>query len=112
MVGTDANAHHTKRGSKDISNRGKSLCAFILQNIIQIANRGPTSENVLDMKHFKDYKTVIDDWQVLTQPSFSDHFYISFLFNYTIRNVIVFRNPRTRDWAKYSSLLAQEQLLF
>ena len=116
VVGTDANAHHTVWGSKDINDRGESLISFILQTSLKIANRGdiptykgPTSENVLDLTLFSDFQVVVDDWKVLKVPTFSDHCYIHFQVSYARpNNIKVFRNPRNADWTKYSVLMNSE----
>ncbi|XP_054729442.1 uncharacterized protein LOC129238443, partial [Anastrepha obliqua] len=85
VVGTDANAHHTVWGSADINDRGESLFTYILQSSLEIANRGeeptyvgPTSKNVLDLTLYTSRHVMVQEWEVLSRPSFSDHRYISF----------------------------------
>jgi len=116
VIGADANAHHTVWGSTDINDRGESFLEFILRSRISIANRGeeptykgPTSENVLDITLFTDHNTVVEDWKVLNQPSFSDHRYIHFKFLLNIaRKKLSFRNPRRTDWGKFEAFLGKK----
>ncbi|XP_067644974.1 uncharacterized protein, partial [Eurosta solidaginis] len=60
VIGADANAHNNAWGGADTNKRGESLFCYILQTNLQIANRGnvptyigPTSSNVLDIKHIE-----------------------------------------------------------
>ncbi|XP_054745928.1 uncharacterized protein LOC129250321 [Anastrepha obliqua] len=92
VVGTDANAHHTVWGSADINDRGESLFTYILQSSLEIANRGeeptyvgPTSRNVLDLILYTSRHVMVQEWEVLSRSSFSDHRHISFQ-GYTIKN--------------------------
>ncbi|XP_054082619.1 uncharacterized protein LOC128920130 [Zeugodacus cucurbitae] len=85
VVGADANAHHTIWGSRDINAKGESLLNFILMSSLVIANReeeptyiGPTSKNVLDFTLYTSRGTTVENWRVLSTPSFSDHRYIHF----------------------------------
>ncbi|XP_054730010.1 uncharacterized protein LOC129238832, partial [Anastrepha obliqua] len=106
VVGTDANAHHTVWGSADINDRGESLFTYILQSSLEIANRGeeptyvgPTSKNVLDLTLYTSRHVMVQEWEVLSRPSFSDHRYISFQVIFRSKNKITsFRNPKNMNW--------------
>lgn len=49
LIGCDANAHHTVWGSTDINDRGESLLNFLIDENVQILNRGnrPTFINAI-----------------------------------------------------------------
>ncbi|XP_054745732.1 uncharacterized protein LOC129250113 [Anastrepha obliqua] len=115
VVGTDANAHHPVWGSADINDRGESLFTYILQSSLEIANRGeeltyvgPTSKNVLDLTLYTSRHVMVQEWEVLSTPSFSDHRYISFRaisgtrwFEGTEEYSLIVRNAfNTVNWAK------------
>ena len=102
VVGTDANAHNTLWSSSDCNDRGESLLYFLLTNGLYVANWGdvltyvgPTSENVLDLTLYNEFCSVVEDWRVLEDPSFSDHKYIFFRMD-SDRNRVSgrSRNPR------------------
>ncbi|XP_054746214.1 uncharacterized protein LOC129250633, partial [Anastrepha obliqua] len=119
VVGTDANAHHTVWGSADINDRGESLFTYILQSSLEIANRGeeptyvgPTSKNVLDLTLYTSRHIMVQEWEVLSRPSFSDHRYISFQVIFRSKNKITsFRNPKNTNWDLYRDILSKTPMI-
>nr|AMS38355.1 hypothetical protein [Bactrocera tryoni] len=118
VVGADANAHHTVWGSPDINQRGESLLNYILQSSLVVANRGeeptyigPTSRNVLDITLYTSRDALVENWRVLSTPSFSDHRYIYFSIRSEakIRNEVR-RNPRNTNWDLYRQILLGKRL--
>ncbi|KAH8294581.1 hypothetical protein KR054_011526, partial [Drosophila jambulina] len=113
IVGADANAHHCVWGSPDINDRGESLLDFILTTNLSIANVGeehtfvgPTSSNVLDLTLVRGQVTMVSEWRVLERPSFSDHKYIQFQYEFEhFPKPAVFRNPRNTNWGKFKKTI-------
>ncbi|XP_036347174.1 uncharacterized protein LOC118756521, partial [Rhagoletis pomonella] len=65
IIGADANAHNTVWGSGDTNeraNRGEEPTYI-----------GPTSKNVLDITLHTSGGIGVQNWEVLSTPSFSDH---------------------------------------
>ncbi|XP_073811732.1 uncharacterized protein [Musca autumnalis] len=85
ILGCDANAHHFQWGSKDTNKRGESIFDFILSYNLRICNRGndPTfkirdREEVIDLTLSNLDDSVLCNWRVSKECSFSDHMKISF----------------------------------
>ena len=107
VIGGDANAHHSIWGCNDINIRGECLLQFIIEYKLTIANQGnqptfigSTSKNVLDLTLYTDHDNcTIENWRVLSRPSYSDHRYISFCVKTNIvpNRTAGFRNARKTD---------------
>ena len=109
LVGCDANAHHQAWGSSDINRRGSSLLEYLVSTDLVILNRGnePTFANrlrqeVLDITLCSaSLCQDVTNWIVSSEPSLSDHRQIRFIVTSDKREPVVYRNPRTTDWASY-----------
>ena len=110
IVGTDANSHHTIWGSTDINERGEQLLDYLLGKNLHICNTGstPTFQNsirdeVLDLTLTNSASLdLISEWHVSDVESFSDHNYISFKMNTSMKvNDKFFRNVRKTEWELY-----------
>jgi hypothetical protein len=86
LVGCDANAHHTSRGSTNINNRGESLFNYIMAYGLDIMNKGnrPTfftsySQEVIHITIDTFYAgNFIKDWHVTEEVSCPAHRRIRF----------------------------------
>ncbi|XP_036327429.1 uncharacterized protein LOC118740039 [Rhagoletis pomonella] len=113
IIGADANAHNTVWGSGDTNERGESLLNFILISNLDIANRGeeptyigPTSKNVLDITLHTSGGIGVQNWEVLSTPSFSDHRYVGFQVKFSARTKSeTFRNHRNTNWELYERVV-------
>ena len=123
IVGTDANAHHTKWISSDINPREEDLLAYCVSADLNFCNVGnkPTfrtkaREEVLDLTLVNrcTWDRVVG-WRVSNVPSFSDHMYIRFQVKSRIRKQAkMFCNVRCTCWNKHVNELEQklnEQIL-
>ena len=115
VIGADANAHHTIWGSTDINVRGESLLDFIINNDLQICNRGsePTfvtssRREVLDLTLTSAYNLKVSSWKVADEHSFSDHRYIAFEVTGKPTKFVPFRNFKNTNWDAYSRILASK----
>ncbi|XP_061396049.1 uncharacterized protein LOC133331684, partial [Musca vetustissima] len=140
ILGCDANAHHFQWGSKDTNKRGDSVFDFILSYNLRICNRGsdPTfkvrdREEVIDLTlsnlddsvirnwrvsdecSFSDHlkidltlsnldNSVIRNWRVSDECSFSDHLKILFEYSFDGDRQQPYRNPRRTNWEKFTEL--------
>ena len=68
----------------------------------------PTSEIVLDLTLYNDFCSVVKNWRVIEDISFSDYKYISFGMDCE-RNRVKgrSRNPRNIDWDRYTTVLRE-----
>ncbi|XP_073836106.1 uncharacterized protein [Musca autumnalis] len=111
ILGCDANAHHFQWGSKDTNKRGESIFDFILSYNLRICNRGsdPTfkirnREEVIDLTLSNLDDSVLRNWRVSKECSFSDHMQIFFDVSLDRGRQIPYRNPRRTNWDKYTEL--------
>jgi hypothetical protein len=102
---SDANSHHTSRGSRNTNNRGESLFHFSMANGLDIMNKGnrPTfvtsnRQEVINITIATFYAgNFIKDWHVTEEVICSDHSYIRFTVTGTDRLVEFYRNPHRTD---------------
>jgi len=81
LIGMDANAHHPFWGSPRANTRGEVLASFLLNNNLQILNRGntPTFTRINCATHIDltianaKLTPRIKKWSVLNENMFSDH---------------------------------------
>ncbi|XP_049315761.1 uncharacterized protein LOC125779165 [Bactrocera dorsalis] len=115
IIGSDANSRHSIWGSSDTNNRGESLFDFIVSENLRICNRGnsPTfvtacREEVLDLTLASHaIASLISNWRVLDDHSFSDHRYIGFSLVGEGSPRKSFRDLRNTDWEGYRRRLRQ-----
>ena len=117
IVGTDANAHHTIRGSSDISPQREDLLAYCASADLNFCNVGnkPTfrdkaREEVRDLTLVNRcaWNRVVG-WHVSNVPSFSDHMHIRLQVKSRIqKQAKMFRNVRRTCWNKYVDELEQK----
>ncbi|XP_065357371.1 uncharacterized protein LOC135951613 [Calliphora vicina] len=106
VICADANSHHIIWGSSDTNTRGESLFNFILNSSLEVVNRGsePTfiianRSEVLDLTLVSaEHHSMITNWAVSSDCSFSDHQYIDFNISVTIRSVNNILNRRKTNW--------------
>jgi hypothetical protein len=114
IIGCDANSHHTSWGSTNINNRGESLFYYIMDNGLDIMNRGnrPTfvsinRQEVIDIRIATFYAgNLIKDWHVTEEVTCSDHRYIRFTVMGIDQTVKTYRNPRRAEWESYKTDLS------
>ena len=113
VIGTDANAHHTVRGSSNVNTRDIDLlmfCASANLHICIVGNK-PTfrtskREEVLDLTLInRNTENCISDWLVSDLPSFSDHMYIRFRVQSGTKRTKMIRKFRRTCWNKYANEL-------
>ncbi|WP_369199187.1 hypothetical protein, partial [Streptomyces djakartensis] len=111
VVGCDANAHNESYGSTNTNFRGECLLDFIIDNDLNICNRGKESthifgnglrKEVLDVT-FSSLSLVscIKDWKVWDIDSFSDHRFVKFNVDITLELRPPSRNPRKTNWETF-----------
>ncbi|XP_070499431.1 uncharacterized protein [Chironomus tepperi] len=113
IVGCDANAHNVVWGSSDTNKRGESLLDFLLIKELIVLNEGnePTFSNsireeVLDITFCNRVVcNMVRKWNVSSEPSLSDHRYITFEVMTCESDQEGFRNPRKTDWIGYKCSL-------
>ena len=113
ILACDANAHNEVWGSTDTNKRGESLFDFLLQEQLEVYNRGtvPTfvtkvRKEVLDITFGTLVAdTMLKNWRVADEETLSDHRMITFdLFGETKKEPMS-RNPRKTDWGEYRRCL-------
>jgi len=101
LVGCNSNAHHSVWSSINCNSRGEALVEFLNTTNLEILNRGnePTfcgggRLEVIDITlwSLRLLESVIG-WEVLSEPSLSDHRHILFILWGSIL-VCLIRNPR------------------
>ncbi|XP_065355613.1 uncharacterized protein LOC135950048 [Calliphora vicina] len=111
----DANSHHIIWGSSDTNTRGQSLFSFILNSSLEVVNRGsePTfivsnRSEVLDFTLVSaEHHSMITNWAVASDSSFSDHQYIDFNISVTYRSVNNIINRKKTNWELQCDVLSQ-----
>ena len=111
IVRTDANAHHTARGSSNINPRREDLLAYCASADLNFCNVGnkPTFRTKTREEVLVDSTLVnryawdrVVGWYFSNVPSFSDHMYIRFLVKSRIqKQTKMFCNVRRTCWSKY-----------
>ena len=108
VVGCDYNAHHSAWGSTNCNRRGEALMEFLHSSNLEILNQGNESTfcsggrfEVTDitLESLRFLESIIN-WEVLIEPSLSDHRHISI----TVRGsapVRLIRNPRSTNWGSF-----------
>lgn len=117
MLGVDANSRHQVWGSSDTRDRGEYLLEFILQNDLEILNKGSVGtyrheglnrEEIIDLTiSSNDLIPFLKNWHVSLEPSLSDHRYILFDLNFELFEVGQYRNPKRTDWNLYVQYLKE-----
>ncbi|XP_065366817.1 uncharacterized protein LOC135959717 [Calliphora vicina] len=115
VICADANSHHIVWGSSDTNTRGESLFSFILNSSLEVVNRGsePTfivsnRSEVLDLTLVSaEHHSMINNWAVSDDCSFSDHLYIDFNISVTYRNDNTILNRRKTNWELQSDVLSR-----
>lgn len=119
IIGSDANAHHTIWGSKDVNPRGKILSEYLSSTNLMLLNVGNTPtfvnkirEEVIDISLASPIvERDVRKWEVSPEVTLSDHRWITFEIASDNEPPKKFRNPRKTNWEQYSNLL-QESLNF
>jgi len=108
IVGCDSNAHHTAWGSTNCNGRGESLLEFLNSTNFDIHNRGKEStfcnmsrQELIDII-LGSYGLLesITGWEVLREPSVSDHRHILLNLRGSITAPLI-RNPRGTNWGSF-----------
>ena len=116
IISADCNAHNVAWGSTNTNKRGEALMNYIYTTNLIIANFGknPTFETktrkeVLDITLFSHTLcTLIRNWKVSNEETFSDHKYLQFELDMEKTQKWEYRNPRRTDWKKYNETLTKE----
>ena len=118
LIGTDSNAHHTIWGDKSIDRRGEMVLDFIIENDLEILNRGYTptflrqnSGTVIDLTlATKDVVNSIENWRVSNVESLSDHRHIRYELVGKDVEIETIRVPENTDWSIYPDELKDNLL--
>ncbi|XP_036146026.1 uncharacterized protein LOC118646681 [Monomorium pharaonis] len=97
ILGCDANAHHTMRGSTDTNRRGKKLLEFLLSTDLEILNKG---------RGLCHGVQEVTGWRVSDELSLSNHRQIIFRLAKVQAKVRTVRDPRKTDWDSFREDLA------
>ncbi|XP_026332152.1 uncharacterized protein LOC113239381 [Hyposmocoma kahamanoa] len=115
VVATDSNAHHPLWGMELANDRGKNLIEYLFTTNLQILNKGtvPTFVNkrcrtIIDLTLASEGAVnLVQDLHVSEEASFSDHRWIRFNLETTIKEQQPKRNPRKTDRKIYIDKLHQ-----
>ena len=108
VVGCNSNTHHSARDITNCDSRGEALVEFLNSSNLEILNRGnePTfcsggrlEVTDITLGSLRLLESIID-WEVLSQPSLSDHRYILFTLGGSVP-VRLIRNPRGTNWGSF-----------
>jgi hypothetical protein len=109
VVGCDSNTHHSAWGSTNCDSRGEGLVEFLNSSNLEILNRGnePTFcsggrlevTDIITLGSLRLPESIID-WEVLSEPSLSDHRYTLFTLGGSVP-VCLIRNPRGTNWGSF-----------
>lgn len=118
LIGMDSNAHSSSWGSKEDNARGLELEEFLLEEDLHLLNRGNTptfvqgkKESIIDLTVINSEMLSLDvtrDWYVDTNASFSDHRYLTFRFEVTVRLTEASRNLKGANWQTFREILQRK----
>jgi len=117
VAGVDANSHHVVWGSTDTNTRGERLMEFLIQEELDLLNRGSKPTFVIsNRKEVLDITVVnkkaveyFSGWHVSEEESCSDHRQIRFYSEMDRSPVLTFRNPKRCNWGKFKECLEDKQ---
>jgi hypothetical protein len=114
-MGYNSNAHHSIWGSINCNSRGEALVVFLNSSYLEILNRGngPTfcsgsrlEVTDITLRSLRLLESIIG-WEVLSEPSLSDHRHILFTLQGSVP-VRLIRNPRGTNWGSFKGDLRDQ----
>jgi len=108
VVGCDSNAYHSVWGSTNCNSRGDALMEFLNTTNLEIlnggneptfCNRGRLEVSDITLGSLRLLESIIG-WEVLSEPSLSDHRHILFILRGSVP-VHLIRNPRGTNWGSF-----------
>lgn len=120
IIAADCNAKNERWGSKSNNVRGEKLMDWIKEVDLMLLNNGTTPTFVPDpLEPDKRFSSIditlatpmiaklLNNWEVLTDNSYSDHRWIQFDMSVLVNEGGPIRSKRATDWRKFMRIMAK-----